>query len=250
METVGDLRETFESKLNEKLQGYMPVNIRLARTASHTPEQCSVLLQIRQMLEEIETVERVLKLDPKTSIHDLAKSGDCRGVQLFLNVGVGVNSNAKCTPLFSAACGGQTRVVKLLLSRGANVHERNMYNKWTPLHGAAFYGHTDTAKFLLDSGADANALTNSFASDNRNCLHLAGYKAQIKIELAELLLRRGADVHARDCDGGTPLCTAVTRGHEELTTLLLNWGADPAARVMGRPPLGLRWSDEPGCACM
>lgn len=59
------------------------------------------------------------------------------------------------------------------------------------------------------------------------------------------LLDRGADVNGLCQDGYTPLHTALYQGHVELTTLLLDRGADPRAEVYGAggTPLttGLFW---------
>lgn len=58
-------------------------------------------------------------------------------------------------PLGWAALNGQTEAVKLLLEKGANIHNRHKDGS-TALHGAAFLGHIDTVKLLLEKGADAN----------------------------------------------------------------------------------------------
>jgi len=91
-------------------------------------------------------------------------------------------------------------------------------------------------KFLLDEGADVNARN----WDDVTPLHQA-VRAR-NVAAAEVLLERGADVHARDKGrGSTPLRRAVcgtgaggTAGRGELmvtlTRLLLAHGADPEAR--------------------
>ena len=59
-------------------------------------------------------------------------------------------------PLGWAALNGQTEAVKLLLEKGANIHNRHKDGS-TALHSAAFLGHIDTVKLLLEKGADINA---------------------------------------------------------------------------------------------
>jgi ankyrin repeat protein len=55
-----------------------------------------------------------------------------------------------------------------------------------------------------------------------------------------MLLARGADVHARQDLGFTALHGAAVGGGEEMIRLLLDQGADPAARnVAGKTPADL-----------
>jgi len=56
------------------------------------------------------------------------------------------------------------------------------------------------------------------------------------VELVKMLLRRGADVNARDHYGGTPLNQAVGAGLHDMAELLCSAGADPAAT--GCKPIG------------
>ena len=58
-------------------------------------------------------------------------------------------------PLGWAALNGQTEAVKVLLEKGANIHNRHRDGS-TALHSAAFLGHIDTVKLLLEKGADIN----------------------------------------------------------------------------------------------
>jgi ankyrin repeat protein len=53
--------------------------------------------------------------------------------------------------------------------------------------------------------------------------------ANIKVEVVRVLVRHGANVNARDQDGNTPLCTAITEhieGVKEVVKLLIECGAD------------------------
>ena len=58
-------------------------------------------------------------------------------------------------PLGWAALNGQTEAAKLLLEKGANIHNRHRDGS-TALHGAAFLGHIETVKLLIEKGADVN----------------------------------------------------------------------------------------------
>ncbi|MFH2204395.1 MAG: ankyrin repeat domain-containing protein [Elusimicrobiota bacterium] len=60
------------------------------------------------------------------------------------------------TPLHWAAALGRTRIVKVLLERGARIDPKNGADQ-TPLILAARAGHTNTVRLLLENGADIQA---------------------------------------------------------------------------------------------
>jgi cytohesin len=121
-----------------------------------------------------------------------------------------------------------------------------------PLHTACKQGKVDTALFMLDHGADVNA-RNDDGLAPIHCLVEAlpllieGARARgeegavdgktaVGLELAELLLDRGADVSLRDPYGNTPLHKALVA--PDVARLLLAHGADPnAPNDNGQTPL-------------
>ena len=67
-----------------------------------------------------------------------------------------------------------------------------------------------------------------------------------RMEVVELLIANGANVNAKDKDGGTPLLHATLSGHRETVELLISKGADVNAKVApsdrlfkGKTPLDL-----------
>src|SRR5260370_23213732 len=88
---------------------------------------------------------------------------------------------------------------------------------------AAAAGDRDAVSELLDGDP---TLSSSYAQDGCTRLHVAAYNGHI--EVAELLLARGAEVDARTHNGlaETPLLKAVIGQHVDAVILLLAHGAD------------------------
>lgn len=130
------------------------------------------------------------------------------------------------------------------------------------IEAAAHMGLAPMAQFLADLGAPvstctatllgANDLVKRMVKEDQGCLRERGahdiallaytaFAAQ-RVEIAELLLEAGADVHARSL-GQTTLHIAAAKGHVDLAQLLLDRGADvnATARVRGtnRTPLAI-----------
>jgi ankyrin repeat protein len=62
------------------------------------------------------------------------------------------------------------------------------------------------------------------AHDGATPLYVAAAEGQV--DLADLLIARGADVHARDDRGGTPLDYAVANGNRGIADLLRKRGTE------------------------
>src|SRR5918992_1399121 len=90
----------------------------------------------------------------------------------------------------------------------------------TDLMCAALEGRTETVKALLRKGADINAKDGS----GRTALMFA--VINLHGETVKVLLEHGADVNSRADDGATPLMLAATCGDPEIVQALLNRGAD------------------------
>jgi len=92
------------------------------------------------------------------------------------------------------------------------------------LHVAAGAGDIDTVCALLDDGKnDGVDVVNAMDSDRRTALHLAC--AAGFYEVADILLRRGADPNSADVNDETALQRACEHGHADVAELLLDWRA-------------------------
>jgi Ankyrin repeats (3 copies)/Ankyrin repeat len=99
------------------------------------------------------------------------------------------------------------------------------------LHVAAAGYRVEIAKLLLGSGADCCAAHNHrssqplhYASDGY--LESASWDARRQVQMIEVLLQAGADIHARDKNGATPLHRAVRTRCADAVKSLLNAGGD------------------------
>jgi ankyrin repeat protein len=124
-----------------------------------------------------------------------------------------------CSPLHRV---GSKSLAKLLLTHGANINARDEFGN-TPLHLVGLVSRPPNMTFhvrlLLQHGADIEA-TNAFGSTP---LHQAVYFGAV--EAVQALLESGANAEAKDDGGQTPIQVARDRDKEDITRMLLEYGA-------------------------
>ena len=121
-------------------------------------------------------------------------------------LGVNVPSAAEgasiAKDIFEAAYIGDLNAMKQYLADGADVNARDPLYGSTLLSTAALMGHSKIVTLLLEKGADVNARS----QDEGTPLHAAAFLG--RVDPAKILLKHGADTTARNRDGATPLDAA------------------------------------------
>lgn len=98
----------------------------------------------------------------------------------------------------------------------------------TMLHRAARLGHLDVVIYCLQSGdVDVNTKDNAGYTPLHECC-VSG-----NLEIARLLLSRGANVNCASQDGIRPIHDAVENDNVEMVRLLIVYGADPTLATYG-----------------
>ncbi|KAH9056407.1 ankyrin repeat-containing domain protein [Lactarius vividus] len=223
------------------------------RTPLHFASFNGKLEIARLLLDHGAKVDAVDELG-NTPLHDVSKgkyeSETAVAVaRLLLERGSDVNSQPKYwqqrTPLHIASYNGKVEIVRLLLEQVANVDAVSDFGG-TALHYVSGGKHESEeagvgiAQLLLEYGGDVNGQS----KQRWTPLHFASFNG--KLEIARLLLDRGAKVDAMDEFGETPLCYVPQGKYEfeeigiDITRLLLEHGADvnPKTRS-GKTPLDL-----------
>lgn len=132
-------------------------------------------------------------------------------------------NEARATPdeLFRAVRQGNVKQVAHWIDAGADVNAKGGSREHTLLHEAIWWGRIEVVKVLVTKGANVN----SRDGIGRTPLHTAiecGY-----LEVVELLLQKGADVNAEveGISGETPLDCAVRNRFRPAVSLLIQSGA-------------------------
>ena len=116
------------------------------------------------------------------------------------------------SPLHFASRLGQEEIVSLLIEKGADINDKDTVMN-TPLHIAIKYEHYKVAIYLLKKGA----YPDSKDSTGNTPLHLIAsdhiQDPKKKVELAKLLIEKGADMEASNDSEVTPLDYAFKHNH-------------------------------------
>ncbi|XP_044728090.1 putative ankyrin repeat protein RF_0381 isoform X1 [Chrysoperla carnea] len=112
------------------------------------------------------------------------------------------------------------KITKLLLDHGANVDAQTPDGE-TPLQFSMRNEYSHVVEVLLEYNANVNFREKI---NLETPLHI--YARRKNVEICKILLNKGVDVDAVDCDGFTALHIASQLGHNEVVTTLLEYGSD------------------------
>jgi hemoglobin len=128
----------------------------------------------------------------RTLLHTASALGMPEAVKVLLELGADPNGGGH-QPLYSLANeyggAGGGPIVHMLVAAGADVDACDNVKRCTALHMAARRDHVEIAGALLDCGADIDARDTTGTTPLGRAVNLN------RMEVAALLVRRGADIH-------------------------------------------------------
>lgn len=133
-------------------------------------------------------------------------------------------------PLWCASAAGHLKIVKYLVSKGANVNSTTKSNS-TALRAACFDGHIEIVRYLVENNADIEIANRH----GHTCLMIACYKGHLAI--SKYLISRGADLNRKSVKGNTALHDCAECGSLEIMKLLLSHNAKMASDSYNMTPL-------------
>lgn len=161
--------------------------------------------------------------DKKTLSDDLKRAirtGNIEQVTAFLKSGGDPSAkqtvgNSVTTALMYALSMEQPNVAKLLIENGADLSSDKKDQSKSPLGEAASFGYKDVVEMICNK------------AKNQEQMNLALFNATTnsKVEIVELLLKKGANPNAKNKNGATPLSTVEAKDRD-LMEIYLNAGAD------------------------
>ncbi|HEY1904270.1 MAG TPA: ankyrin repeat domain-containing protein [Terracidiphilus sp.] len=126
--------------------------------------------------------------------------------------------------IFEAAAIGDESRLRILLVAEPELTQSFSGDGWTALHLAAAFGTPAVVALLMAGGASVDAVSRN--PQQNHPLHAALALGK-NVATIKLLLEHGASVNAMQAGGFTPIFSAATAGRQDLAEMLLRHGADP-----------------------
>ena len=167
-----------------------------------------------------------------TALYVAAERGQAAVVQRLIDKGADAELKGRSgtSPVAAAAFAGRNQVVKMLLAHGADGRAADDTGK-PPIVYAAASGQLDIVRQLLTQNLDVNV---RYANDLTLLMWASGPDQSVPeaqaLEVVSYVIDAGARIDDRDDRGRTALMTAAEGNHAEIAQLLLKHGADPSLR--------------------
>lgn len=214
--TMEDIIELIKTGKNDLLEQLLNDNPMLAE--SKTGQGIS-LLQFAAYCRNTSAVDLLKRHKQNLDFFEAASIGDHETIHRFLDTTPDLLNSFSpdgFTALGLASFFGHFQVVKQLLYKGANPNTAsNNSFKVAPIHSACAISAIELAELLIKNGANVNAKQMHGVTP----LHSAAYNGQTK--LAKLLIDHGADIRAKTDNGQTPLHMAMEKNIQEMAELLI-----------------------------
>uniref|UniRef100_A0A8D0D2P9 Transient receptor potential cation channel, subfamily A, member 1b n=1 Tax=Sander lucioperca TaxID=283035 RepID=A0A8D0D2P9_SANLU len=175
--------------------------------------------------------------DKKSALHFAAQYGRLNTCQRLLETItdsrlLNEGDERGLTPLHLASKEGHTKVVQLLLRKGALFHSD--YKGWTCLHHAASAGYTQTMDILLSANLK---LLDKTDEDGNTALHIAAREGHVAA--VRLLLARGAELTLNKNDTSF-LHEALQNGRKDVVNNVIDSHRSAEALSLFTPGSGQR----------
>lgn len=156
---------------------------------------------------------------------DATRRNDVEAARRLIAAGTSVNAQdeQRDSAFLLAGAEGRLEILKLALAAGADLASTNRYGG-TALIPACHHGHVATVRELLKTAIDVNHVNRLGWTALLETVIL-GDGGPTYVEIAGLLLARGADPNIADSHGVTSLAHARQRGYREIASLLESAGA-------------------------
>lgn len=124
-------------------------------------------------------------------------------------------------------------IIRLLVKYGANVNAMIGPDPVPILYYSIVRHNTEIVQTLIDCGADPNITYNNEYNNGHTLLMRTCSLCYNDDGIADILIRAGANVNAKNSSGKTALYTACMYSNPEIAISLLKAGADPNTTVEG-----------------
>ncbi|VUC26335.1 unnamed protein product [Clonostachys rosea] len=141
--------------------------------------------------------------------------------QILIEAGADISEPKGGQALIAASEKGDFRLAKLLVDKGVDINAQDFCHR-TAFHTALNEGHQEIARMLIDKGVDIQGSSSGDALQSASSVG--------DLELAQILLDKGASVDAQGGFYGNALQAASSVGHLELVQVLLSHGSNVNAQ--------------------